>query len=188
MRRLIESTFVTLDGVVSRPEQWGAPYWDHEHNEYAAGLMRDADSLLLGRATYEMFAGSWPSRSGDWYSDKINAMPKYVASTSLRDPSWNATVIEGDVVDQVRLLKQQDGGHLLKFGTGEFSRTLLENELVDEYHIWIFPVVVGAGDRLFEGITPTHLELVETTSFKSGIVVHKLRSPLNRTRAHSSMD
>ncbi|HEU4946521.1 MAG TPA: dihydrofolate reductase family protein [Kribbella sp.] len=174
MRKLIESTFMTLDGVVSEPQNWSAPYWDEDHNAYAAGLMTDADALVLGRATYEGFAQAWPTRSGDWYTDKINAMPKYVASRTLTELTWNSTVLEGDAAEAVAKLKAADGGHLLKFGTGSFSKTLLEHKLVDEYHLWIFPVVAGRGDRLFDGIDLTHLQLLDATTFKSGIVVHKL--------------
>ncbi|GAB3951412.1 dihydrofolate reductase family protein [Kribbella albertanoniae] len=173
MRKIIESTFVTLDGVVSTPERWSAPYWDDEHSAYAAALLRDADALLLGRATYEQFAGSWPKRSGDWYTDTMNALPKHVASGTLTETTWNAEVLPGDTITAVKALKDQDGGHLLKFGTGSFSRSLLENGLVDEYHFWIFPVVAGRGARLLEGLAQTQLVLVEATTFKSGIVVHK---------------
>jgi len=172
MRKLVESTFVTLDGVISDPQVWGPPYWDDEHNAYAARLMEPAEALLLGRETYEGFASSWPQRSGDAYTDKINAMPKYVASTTLSDPTWNATVLSGDTAAAVAALKAEDGGDLLKFGTGELDRTLVEHGLVDEFHFWIFPVVAGSGDRLFDGLPVTHLELLETTPFASGIVVH----------------
>jgi dihydrofolate reductase len=136
---------------------------------YADGLLAAADALLLGRATYESFAEAWPSRSGG-YSDRINAMPKYVASRTLRETTWNATVLEGDVPEAVAALKADDGGDLLKFGTGELSRTLLEHKLVDDYHLWLFPVLAGSGTRLFEGVEAT-LELLDTTRFASGIVV-----------------
>jgi dihydrofolate reductase len=174
MRKLIESTFMTLDGVISNPHEWSGPYWDDEHSGYGAGLLTDADALLLGRKTYEGFAQAWPTRSGDWYTDKINSMPKHVASRTLTDLEWNATVLQGDAVEAVQKLKEQDGGSLLKYGTGEFSKALLAHKLVDEYHLWVFPVVAGSGDRLFDGIDPVHLKLLDSTTFKSGIVVHKL--------------
>lgn len=171
MRKLVESTFMTLDGVISDPQNWGPPYWDEEHNQYASGLLFSADALLLGRETYEGFAQAWPERSGDPYTDHINAMPKYVASTTLKEASWNATVIEGDVAQAVADLKDQPGENLLKFGTGVLDRTLIEHGLVDEFHLWVFPVVAGSGDRLLDGLDLTHLSLVETTRFGSGIVV-----------------
>lgn len=170
-RRLVESTFVTLDGVINEPQKWSPPYWDNQHNAYATKLMEPAEALLLGRATYEGFASAWPQRSGDPYTDKINSMPKYVASRTLKEATWNASIIKGDVATKVAKLKQESGGDLLKFGTGELDRTLLENRLVDEYHFWLFPVIAGQGQRLFDNFDLTHLQLVETTPFDSGIVV-----------------
>ncbi len=143
-RKLIESTFVTLDGVIGDPQVWGPPYWDDEHNAYNTRLMDRADALLLGRATYEVFATSWPPRSGDAFTDKINAMPKHVASRTLTDATWNSTVLQGDAATAVAALKAQPGGDLLKYGTGELDRTLLEHGLVDEYHFWVFPVIGAA--------------------------------------------
>lgn len=174
MRKLLESTFVTLDGIVSTPEKWSAPYWDDEHTEYATSLLRDADALVLGRRTYDNFAGSWPLRSGDWYTDTMNSLPKHVATRSPGELQWNATALQGDAVESVAALKKQDGGHLLKFGTGEFSKSLLAAGLVDEYHLWIFPVAAGTGDRLFDGIGLTHFHLADTTTLKSGITIHRL--------------
>lgn len=171
MRKLVESTFVTLDGVISSPEVWGQPFWDDEHAAYAQKLMAPADALLLGRVTYEGFAQAWPQRSGDPYTDKINAMPKYVASNALKDATWNATIISGDVAAQVKELKQAAGGDILKFGTGELDRTLMQHGLVDEFHLWVFPIVHGSGDRLFDAFDAARLELQRTTAFKSGIVV-----------------
>lgn len=172
MRKLIESTFTTLDGVISDPQRWGPPYWDEQHFGYARELLFDADALVLGRVTYESFAEAWPGRPSDEYTDRINGMPKHVASRSLRETTWNASVLEGDAAEAVAALKQEPGGNLLKYGTGELDRTLLEHKLVDEYHFWIFPVLAGAGERLFAGIdTTTHLQLIRETRFKSGIVV-----------------
>lgn len=172
MRKLVESTFVTLDGVIENPHHWSPPYWDDEHTAYASKLLFASDALLLGRATYEGFAQAWPARSGDEYTDKINAMPKYVASRTLTEATWNATIIEGDVAEAVAQLKDQDGDDLLKFGTGELDRTLLEHGLLDELHFWIFPVLAGSGRRLIEGNDVTHLELIDSRRFGSGIVVN----------------
>jgi dihydrofolate reductase len=171
MRKLVESTFVTLDGVISEPQSWSPPYWDDEHAAYARKLLFAADALLLGRATYEAFAQAWPERSGDEYTDRINSMPKHVASRTLSEATWNATIIEGDAADAVAELKQGPGENILKFGTGELDRTLLRNGLIDELHFWVFPVLAGGGQHLIEGIETTHLNLVETTRFGSGIVV-----------------
>jgi dihydrofolate reductase len=172
MRKLVESTFVTLDGVITNPQDWSPPYWDGEHAAYANKLLLAADALLLGRATYEVFAQAWPSRSGDEIADRINSLPKFVASTTLREATWNATILGGDVADEVRKLKEQPGENILKYGTGELDRTLIQHNLIDEFHFWMFPVVAGSGGRLLDGVVKaTHLELSNTTRFASGIVV-----------------
>lgn len=171
MRKLVESTFVTLDGDIGNPQVWGSPYWDDEHAAYATKLLFAADALLLGRATYEGFVEAWPSRDGD-FADRINSLPKHVASRSLQETTWNATTIDGDLAEAVAALKEQPGEDILKFGTGEVDRTLIPAGLLDEFHLWIFPVLVGGGQRLIEGIDTTHLKLVETTPFESGIVVN----------------
>jgi dihydrofolate reductase len=175
MRKLIESTFVTLNGVIDNPQRWSPPYWDDEHAAYSQALMDGVDAQVLGRVTYEGFADAWSQRGGDPFTDHFNAMPKYVATRTVTDWKWNARPLEGDAAEAVRRLKEEDGGNLIKYGTGSFSKTLLENKLVDEYHFWIFPVV-SEGENMFRdtGIDITHLELLDTTTFKSGIVVHKL--------------
>lgn len=173
MSKLVESTFITLDGVIGDPHVWGSPYWDEEHMGYAAKLLEPAESLLLGRETYEAFAEAWSQRSGDGYTDKINAMPKHVASRTLSEATWNASIIQGDVVDAVTELKSGSGVDILKFGTGELDRDLITRGLIDELHLWVFPVIAGSGERLLDGlIDTTHLQLVDTTAFDSGIVVH----------------
>lgn len=182
MRKLVESTFVTLDGVIGSPEKWSPPYWNEEHNEYASRLLFAADALLLGRATYEGFAQAWPTRSGDPYTYRINSLPKYVASTTLEDPTWNATVLEGDVAEAVASLKELPGDNILKFGTGELDRTLLEHKLVDEYHFWMFPVLAGSGERLIEGIETTHLKLVDHSTFSTASWCSPTRQSSPRSR------
>jgi dihydrofolate reductase len=175
MRKLIESTFVSLDGDISRQlMHWAPPYWDDEYTEYESSLLFGADALVLGRATYEGFSATWPERSGTPYADRINGMPKYVASSTLTDTGgvWNATLLQGDAADAVEALKQQSGQNLLKFGTGSFSRTLAERGLIDEWHLWYFPVVAGTSDSIFDGLPVTHMRLLNTTSFASGIVVN----------------
>jgi len=172
MRKLVESTFVSLDGSIESPQNWSPPYWNDEHAEYASKLLFAADALLLGRKTYESFAEAWSQRGGDPFTDRMNSMPKYVASRTLEDTTWNATILEGDAAEAVAALKEQPGENLLKFGTGSFSKTLFEASLIDELHLWIFPVLAGGGQRLIEGIEPMHLELVATTPFSTGLVVN----------------
>ncbi|MFC0626385.1 dihydrofolate reductase family protein [Kribbella deserti] len=175
MRKLIESTYVTLDGTINEPQNWSLKYFDDEYANYAGELLFGADALVLGRETYEGFAPAWMSRSGDPFTDRINEMPKHVASTTLTgDLEWNSTVLPGDAVEAVRDLKAQDGKNLMKYGTGSFSKALLAANLVDEFHFWVFPVIAGRGDRLFDGLDTTHLQHLGSTTFKSGVVVHKL--------------
>jgi dihydrofolate reductase len=183
MRKIIESTFVSLDGIIddtlpstasrAAPQHWGQPYWDEDHAGYAEKLLDSGDAMLLGRVTYEGFAEAWSGRDGD-YAERFNSMPKYVASRTLTDTTWNASLIQGDVAEEVAKLKEQPGEAILKWGTGELDRTLVEHGLVDEFHFWYFPVIVGAGKHLFEGagFDTTHLELAEVNRFASGIAVH----------------
>jgi dihydrofolate reductase len=177
MRQLIESTFVTLDGVISDPQVWGPPYWDDEHHGYNEALMARAGGLVLGRETFEGFAEVWPSMTDVPGADAMNALPKHVASrTRTEITEWNGRLLEGDVAEAVRALKAEGGADLLKYGTGELDRTLLEHDLLDELHLWVFPCVAGSGDRLLDGVLggPAHLSVAETTSFRSGITVLRL--------------
>lgn len=171
MGKLVETTFTTLDGVTSSPEKWSLPYWDEEYAAYGRELLFDADALLLGRETYEGFAEMWPGMEASQgeYAARMNNLPKHVASRTLKETKWNASLIEGDIAEEVAALKQS--ANLLKFGTGELDHTLLEHGLVDEYHFWICPVVAGSGTRLLEGLDATHLTFIKSTSFASGVNV-----------------
>jgi dihydrofolate reductase len=172
MRKLVEWTFVTLDGVIDSPE-WARPYLDEEHHRYARALLDETDALLLGRKTYQGFLDFWPRQTGE-IADRINTRLKYVASRTLApgEAEWNATVLQGDVAEAVARLKAEPGSNIVKFGTGELDRTLFEHRLVDELYLSKVPVAVGRGERLFEGIEAT-FELLEATTFASGIVVLK---------------
>ena len=180
MGKLIESTFITTDGVLDDPHVWGMPYWDDEHNAYNEQLFERSEALLLGRETFEFFAQAWSMREGDPFADRMNAAPKYVASrTWAADPPaempWNGTLLEGDVAEAVSKLKSDTEKDLLKYGTGELDQTLLEHDLIDELHLWVFPVIAGSGQRVLDGlIDTTHFGLADTNVFASGIVVHVL--------------
>lgn len=186
MRKLIVSTYVTLDGVI-QPLDWSAqnqsPVAAEERGAYARGMLFAADALLMGRETYEIFAAVWPARTAAddgpgeaGFIDRINSLPKYVASTSLKEPlAWNSTLIKGDVPQEVAKLKQQPGQVILMYGCGALARTLPEHDLIDEFHFWIYPVVRGSGTRLFGGETRADLELVETRSFAAGFAVFTCR-------------
>src|SRR5579859_1796341 len=147
MRKLVESTYVSLDGMVSGERFWGAEarFQDDKHVAYAATLLESADALVLGRATYEAFAASWPGRTGE-LAGRINSLPKYVASRTLTGATWNSQILPGDAVEAVTKLRESGAGTLLKYGTGSFSRALLEGGQLDELHLWLYPFIAGSGE------------------------------------------
>lgn len=201
VRKIIVSEFVTLDGVMEAPggeaghphSGWIRDFMGPEQLRYKLDEVLEAESLLIGRVTYESFAAAWPERSdrehradqdvervaenrseiGE-FADKMNAMPKHVVSTTLRDPKWNnSRVINGDVAGEVTRFKKQEGGPILVVGSRTLVHTLMEHDLVDEYRIMIFPVLLGSGRRLFpETQHKTVLRLADTRTFSSGVVVH----------------
>jgi dihydrofolate reductase len=172
MRKLIEATLVSLDGVVGSPEEWALPCWDDQNKAHAQAQLADVDAFLLGRVTYEKFAAAWSQVTGDPYLDTINRLPKFVASASPPELTWNATPITGDVAAEIARLKSQPGKAIMKYGTGQLDRTLIRHGLIDEFHFSIFPLVAGSGLRLFDGIDTAGLvlKLTETKPFANGIV------------------
>ncbi len=174
MRNVVVSEFVTLDGVFEHPE-WSIPYHTFEHTEQMAfkfAELRNADALLLGRVTNEGFAEAWPQmadQTGE-FGAMMNTYPKHVASTTLDTATWNASVIEGDLAEEIRALKRLPGKDILVLGSGTLIQALRQHDLIDTYRLMIFPVVVGQGRRLFAAGHPTTLELVETKGFSSGVV------------------
>ena len=182
MRQLIVSEFVTLDGVMEAPggepthphSGWVFDYMSDEQQQHKLQETLEADALLLGRVTYEGFAQAWPEREGE-FADKMNRMPKYVASTTLGgDLGWsNSRVIDGDVVEGVRRLKEDDGGPILVAGSQTLVHTLIGAGLVDELRLMVFPVLLGSGKRVFPSDSPdkTALALVDLKTFGSGVVV-----------------
>jgi dihydrofolate reductase len=182
MRKLIVSTYVTLDGVI-QPMDWSAQNADLEAREergrYARDVLFAADALLLGRETFEIFAQVWPTRTAAddgpgeaGFIERINQLPKYVASMTLREPlGWNATLLTGEIPAAVAELKQQPGAAIVMYGCGELARTLLEHDLIDEFHFWVYPVVRGSGTRLFGEGANADLHLVETRAFSAGIAL-----------------
>src|SRR5215218_3729368 len=149
MGKVVVSQFITLDGVVEDPG--GAEEFDRgpEGDKFKLDEVMATEALLLGRVTYEAFAKAWPSRSGD-FADKFNGMPKYVVSTTLKDPEWNnSTVLDGDVAEAVAELKREVDRDILVNGSVQLVQTLMEHDLVNEYRLMVFPTVLGAGKRLF---------------------------------------
>src|SRR5919106_5568202 len=184
MRTLAVNTFMSLDGVMQAPggpEEdptggftfggWGAPYFDAEMMEAVAASA--PYELLLGRGTYEIFAAHWPYDEGP-IADQLNSTRKHVASTTLRELDWNkSTLIAGDVAEYVAKLKGQDGPEIQVHGSPGLIQTLLEHDLIDEFRVWIFPVVLGTGKRLFgEGTIPAALKLVDSKASKSGVTIN----------------
>lgn len=154
MAKVIVSQFLTLDGVAEAPEKWSLKYWNDDLAAFKMQELQSAAALLLGRTTYDIFAGSWPSRSGDPYSHRINTMPKYVASTSSDGAYWNnSTRITGNVTSAVERLKSEKTGDLLVFGSLSLCEALRNANLVDAYQLLVYPVLRGDGKRLFpEGV------------------------------------
>lgn len=182
MGKIVISTNASLDGVVQDPDGgegfrlggWFAQSggtdleaWGKVAFEEALG----AEALLLGRRSDEWFGARWASRAGEW-ADRLNALPKYVVSTTLEDPSWtNVTVLKGDVVDEVTRLKQQLNGEIVVYASYQLGRTLIEHHLVDKLRLFVFPVVLGAGERLFGGTSDKKsIRLVDSRTVGDGLV------------------
>jgi len=173
MRKIIEQGVITLDGVTSTPQNWVVPNWSGEYERAGHDLLFSVDALLYGRISYESHSEVWPTMEAEFgeYAIRMNSIPKYVASRTLKETTWNATLIIGDVVEEVAKLKAGPGGDILKVGTGgELSRTLMEHRLVDEYLFWLFPTIAGGGERLYDGIDTTHLTLADVKQLPSGIL------------------
>jgi dihydrofolate reductase len=176
MSRLINSTYLSLDGVVENPQDWPSlGSVDDDGGRIQLDLLLSCDAVVMGRHTYEGFAPVWSARSGDPYSDKINTMPKYVASTTLSDPEWtNTTVLAQDAVTRIGELKQRSRGDIVQYGFGELSYGLMNAGLLDELRLWIHPFFVGrAGteDLLFRPGAPSMFDYADSTVLKSGTVI-----------------
>jgi len=173
MRKLIVSTQVSMDSVIENPQNWVFDYVNDEFFKYASDQLFAADMLIMGRVTYEGFAEAWPARAGaDAFADRMNSLPKYVASRTWKGPlTWNANLIQEDVVKEVAMLKDGSGGSILQYGSGELTRTLLQHGLIDEFRMMVYPVAVGMGLRIFENIEQTPMKLLETKTFRTGVVI-----------------
>jgi dihydrofolate reductase len=180
MGRIVVTEFVSLDGVMEDPG--GAEDFEHggwtfeidrgEGDKFKLDETFDSEALLLGRVTYEGFAAAWPSRTGE-FADKFNTMPKYVVSSTLREPAWNnTTVLSGDVVEEVSRVREQTNGDVYVHGSRQLAETLLEHDLVDELHLMVFPVVLGKGKRLFgETSGKKRLQLVDSKIVGDGVAI-----------------
>jgi dihydrofolate reductase len=191
--QLVSTMFLSVDGVYQGPGGptedtsggfdrggWLVPHFDEATGAFMTSVFENVDAFLLGRRTYDIFAASWPKATdpNDPVAGKLNTLPKYVASSTLKDPGWaNTTVLEGDVAAAVRELKGRDGRELQVHGSGELVRFLLANDLVDRLNLLVFPVIVGAGRRLFaqSGIA-TGLSLDESQTTPSGVTISVYRT------------
>jgi dihydrofolate reductase len=181
MSRIVVTEFVSLDGVMEDPGGaegfehggWTFPYWSDEIAKVKLDELFASDALLLGRVTYEGFAAAWPSQSDEQgFADRMNSLPKFVASTTLSKAEWqNSTVLQGDAADEVTKLKEDSGRDILVAGSRQLVQTLAKHDLVDEYRLLVYPIVLGSGKRLFEESTHTPLRLRESRSFDSGVVL-----------------
>lgn len=184
MRKIIVLSFITLDGVMQAPGGptedtsgnfkfggWTVPYFDEFAGKVMAEQMKQPFNLLLGRKTFEIFASYWPQHAVDWPG--INEAAKYVASNTLTNHDWkNSIFIKGDVVEEIKKLKDQDGPDLQVHGSGNLIQTLLKNDLVDEFWLKIFPITLGTGKRLFDkGTIPAAFTLMECKSSPSGVII-----------------
>jgi class 3 adenylate cyclase/dihydrofolate reductase len=181
--RLIASEFVTLDGVMQAPghdehpdgkNAWALRYAGEEQQRYKAEELFGAGAILLGRVTYEIFAAFWPTAPKDeGFADRMNSIPKYVVSKSLRTAGWqNTTIVGGNPAEKIAELKQQADGDILLYGSADLLNSLIRHDVIDEYRLMVFPVVLGSGKRLFRDATAiTHLQLVDTRTFGSGVTV-----------------
>ena len=186
MRKLSVGAFMTLDGVVQAPGGpgedesggftfggWSFHYWDDLMGEVMTASMSQPFDLVLGRRTYDVFAAFWPNASEEQGAKPLNAATKYVASRGTPDLTWDRSVqIEGDVAEGVAELKRGDGPELQVHGSGNLIQTLMAANLIDEYRLWVFPLVIGTGKRLFaDGTIPAALRLVDSKISTTGVVI-----------------
>jgi len=171
MGRIVAVEYVTLDGVFEEPA-WSGPYFNDELSSWQADNLKEADALLLGRRTYEGFKAAWPQMeagTGD-FGKKMNGMPKYVATTTLTEPEWNAQFLQGDVAEAVGKLKTEPGSLLIN-GSASLVNLLTRHNLIDEYRIMVYPVVVGEGRKLWDEGTKVALKLARSFTTTTGVKV-----------------
>jgi dihydrofolate reductase len=169
MSKIVVTEFISLDGVIEDPT-WSAPFWHDDIGKFKYDELFASGAHLLGRVTYQGFAASWPPQSGD-FADRMNGIPKYVVSTTLKKPEWPGShVIKENVVEEISELKQKPDQDLLVAGSSVLAQTLAKHDLVDEYHLLVYPVVLGAGKRLFAEGTKAPLKLIDTKTFSTGVV------------------
>ena len=179
MRKIIESTLVSLDGVIEDPATWAGDYLDSAFQKGALERLLDSEAMLMGRRTYQLLARDWAVQSGA-FADRINGIRKYVFSSTLEKADWNnSIIIKSDAVDEVRKLKQQTGPDLTVYGHGRFAQALLACGLLDEMRLSVFPLIVGNGQLLFCEGKRTPLQLIDAQSLPTGVVVVRYKPEAN---------
>jgi dihydrofolate reductase len=172
MRKVVVSEFVSLDGVMEDP-RWTFQFSSKEQEQYKYDELKASDALLLGRVTYEGFAAAWPNmleQTGD-FGVRMNDYPKYVVSTTLQKADWkNSTLLSTNIAEEIRKLKQQEGKDILIGGSATLVNSLAPHDIIDEYKLLVFPIVLGSGKRVFNDKLPTNLKLVDSKTFSSGVV------------------
>lgn len=172
MSKIVATTFVSLDGVMQEP-RWSFKYWGDDIANYKFTELMQSDAQLLGRVTWEGFAQAWPDRKDEQgYADKFNSMPKYVVSDTLQEAGWtNSHIVRGsNLVSRVNELRAAPGGDILISGSATLINTLLKHNLVDEYKLLTYPIVLGAGKRIFFDGSSVNLKLTNSIPFKSGAI------------------
>ncbi|MDB5235938.1 MAG: riboflavin biosynthesis protein RibD C-domain protein [Hymenobacter sp.] len=175
MCQVIAAEFVTLDGVMENPA-WTGPYYNDELGEFQHELLFRSDALLLGRGTYEGFAATWPGMTDEQgFANRMNSLPKYVASRTLKTAEWNAQIINGDVAAEVARLKAVPGQNLLIYGSAQLVNYLRQHRLIDQYRLMVFPIVLGSGKPLFNSESgPTDMTLVSQHTTSTGVLTYQL--------------
>ena len=173
MRKIVVGEFVSADGVMETPETWQFPFQTEEMGAITERQIRDADAFLLGRVTYEGFAEYWPTQTHNEFgvADKLNSAPKYVVSTTLQKADWNnSTLINSNVIEEIRKLKQQPGGTIAMIGSGKLVHSLLDAGLIDELQVLVHPLVLGKGVRLFADGYHSPMKLADSKILSNGVV------------------
>ena len=199
LRKIVASEFITLDGVMESPDKWSFKFWTEEIGKFKSDELFAADALLLGRVTYEIFASAWPNLTDaeSWkrtkaaggsvgvkpetnpFADRMNNIRKFVVSTALEKVEWNnSTLIERDVAEEIRRMKEEDGKDILIFGSGELINTLMQHDLIDEFRLLVYPVVLGEGKHLFKDEAKATLKLTEVKAFSSGVVLLRYKGTI----------
>jgi dihydrofolate reductase len=170
MGKITVSMYLTLDGVMEQPA-WTAPYWNDELSDFQGSVLNASDALLLGRVTYAGMSQAWPNMKAEEGADVMNAIPKYVPTSTLEKPEWNATFIKNNFIEEVTRLKRETDQQFLIYGSGQMLRSLMDHNLIDDYHLIVCPIVLGKGERLFTEQEQVKLKLAGVKTTSTGVAI-----------------